>query len=470
MVVGDFPIAWGTVVVDAGRGGFVAGILAEQQGLKVVITVKGILAGECSNDGCILSIARIIAAHRFENEMHYDDRGITTEYVIVDFTRVLEWKTGVGKILIGGAEGHLIGNTVVITRAEVYFADVNILPVTTEVAALTYMFKIAVPATVSIPIEILGFIYSKRVINSTGALILPESPIKLVVIGGAYIDMESGTAFANFVTEVIVVVAGVEISAGFEIAMTSVVIRAPQKTGNVTIHIKATAKGVEGTETVVKDSFEVTGEIQTVEVDYVEVTVGRRPNIQEIGLEQVGGKMTDRGLIEFDEQCGTNVSNINAIADIFPAPPLAHKATYEGSVALEALSVHASAIDDIGFPAVSFTHPELSSVGYSKKQASEAGLTVTLSKFPFAANGSALSLYSTYGFLGLVTHKEDGHLVGALVAGVGASDINSEIALAIVAGMRAEVIAQTIHDHPTQGEIRMEAAVVALRMPIYIVK
>ena len=114
--------------------------------------------------------------------------------------------------------------------------------------------------------------------------------------------------------------------------------------------------------------------------------------------------------------------------------------------------------------------PELASVGYTKKQAEEAGMTVTVSKFPFAANGRALSLNSTDGFLQLVTRKEDGLLVGAQVAGAGASDIISEIGLAIEAGMTAEDIAQTIHAHPTLGEITMEAAEVALGMPIHIVK
>ena len=127
------------------------------------------------------------------------------------------------------------------------------------------------------------------------------------------------------------------------------------------------AKGVEETETGVKVSFEVKGEIQTVEADYVLVTVGRRPNTQEIGLEQVGVKMTDRGIIEIDEQCRTNVPNIYAIGDIVP-PPLAHKASYEGKVAVEAISGHASAIDYIGIPAVCFTDPELASVGYTKNK------------------------------------------------------------------------------------------------------
>ncbi|MCY8267635.1 FAD-dependent oxidoreductase, partial [Bacillus haynesii] len=297
-----------------------------------------------------------------------------------------------------------------------------------------------------------------------------EIPKKLVVIGGGYIGTELGTAYANFGTEVVILEGGEEILPGFEKQMSSLVKRNLKKKGNVEIHTKAMAKGVEEKADGVTVTFEVKGEEQTIDADYVLVTVGRVANTDELGLEQVGVEMTDRGIIKTDKQCRTNIPNIYAIGDIIEGPPLAHKASYEGKIAAEAIAGEAAEIDYLGIPAVVFSEPELASVGYTEAQAKEEGLSVTAAKFPFAANGRALSLNETDGFLKLVTRKEDGLVIGAQIAGASASDMISELSLAIEAGMTAEDIAMTIHAHPTLGEITMEAAEVAIGMPIHVVK
>ncbi|KAB2496186.1 dihydrolipoyl dehydrogenase [Priestia endophytica] len=468
MVVGDFPIETDTIVVGAGPGGYVAAIRAAQLGQKVTIIEKANLGGVCLNVGCIPSKALITAGHRIEHAKHSEDMGITVDNVKVDFTKVQEWKAGVVNKLTGGVEGLLKGNKVDIVKGEAYFVDQNTLRVMDENSAQTYTFKNVIIATGSRPVEIPGFKFSERVINSTGALALKEIPKKLVVIGGGYIGTELGTAYANFGTEVTIVEAADDILAGFEKQMTSIVKRELKKKGNVTVHTKAMAKGVEETKDGVKVTFEVGGKAETVEADYVLVTVGRRPNTDELGLEQLGIEMTDRGLIKIDKQCRTNVSNVYAIGDIVEGPPLAHKASYEAKIAAEAISGEPSEIDYLGIPAVCFTDPELASVGYTEAKAKEDGIAIKAAKFPFAANGRALSLNSTDGFLKLITRKEDGVIIGAQIAGSGASDIISELSLAIESGMTAEDVALTIHAHPTLGEITMEAAEVALGTPIHM--
>jgi dihydrolipoamide dehydrogenase len=149
---------------------------------------------------------------------------------------------------------------------------------------------------------------------------------------------------------------------------------------------------------------------------------------------------------------------------------LAHKASYEAKIAAEAIAGHAAEIDYLGIPAVVFSEPELASVGYTEAQAKEEGIAVNASKFPFAANGRALSLDSGDGFMKLITRKEDGLVIGAQIAGTSASDMIAELGLAIEAGMTAEDLAMTIHAHPTLGEITMEAAEVAIGSPIHIIK
>ncbi|MEV5036982.1 dihydrolipoyl dehydrogenase [Peribacillus frigoritolerans] len=470
MVVGDFPIETDTIVIGAGPGGYVAAIHAAQLGQKVTIVEKEYLGGVCCNVGCIPSKALIAAGHRYETAKHSDAYGITAENVKVDFSKVQEWKASVVKKLTGGVEGLLKGNKVEIVRGEAFFVGSNSLRVMGEKNTQTYTFKNAIIATGSRSIELPTFKYSKRVLNSTGALSLNEIPEKIVVIGGGVIGIELGGAYANFGTQVTILEGAEEIlGVGFEKQMSAVVTKSMKKKG-VEFYTKAIAKGVEETENGVTVTFEVKGEEKKIDADYVFVMVGRRPNTDEIGLEQAGVKMTDRGLIEIDKQCRTNVPNIYAIGDVVPGPQLAHKAFYEAKIAAEAIAGHPSEIDYIGIPAVVFSDPELATVGYTEQQAKDKGIEVVAAKFPYAGNGRALSLDSTDGFVKLVTRKEDGLVIGAQVAGANASDLISELGLAVETGLTAEDIAMTIHAHPTLGEMTMEAAEVALGTPIHIIK
>ncbi|GAB6889731.1 dihydrolipoyl dehydrogenase [Geobacillus stearothermophilus] len=468
MVVGDFAIETETLVVGAGPGGYVAAIRAAQLGQKVTIVEKGNLGGVCLNVGCIPSKALISASHRYEQAKHSEEMGIKAENVTIDFAKVQEWKASVVKKLTGGVEGLLKGNKVEIVKGEAYFVDANTVRVVNGDSAQTYTFKNAIIATGSRPIELPNFKFSNRILDSTGALNLGEVPKSLVVIGGGYIGIELGTAYANFGTKVTILEGAGEILSGFEKQMAAIIKKRLKKKG-VEVVTNALAKGAEEREDGVTVTYEANGETKTIDADYVLVTVGRRPNTDELGLEQLGVKMTDRGLIEVDHQCRTSVPNIFAIGDIVPGPALAHKASYEGKVAAEAIAGHPSAVDYVAIPAVVFSDPECASVGYFEQQAKDEGIDVIAAKFPFAANGRALALNDTDGFLKLVVRKEDGVVIGAQIIGPNASDMIAELGLAIEAGMTAEDIALTIHAHPTLGEIAMEAAEVALGTPIHII-
>ncbi|SFE42575.1 dihydrolipoyl dehydrogenase [Alteribacillus iranensis] len=471
MVVGDFPEEVDTLIIGSGPGGYVAAIRAAQLGQKVTIVEKESVGGVCLNVGCIPSKALIQAGHRFDEvKSGGDDLGITAENVSIDFSKVQDWKAGIVKKLTGGVESLLKGNNVNIVKGEAYFSDENSVKVSTdEYNSQTYKFKNCIVATGTHPTEIPNFKFSDRVIHSTGALQLKEIPEKLVVVGGGYIGIELAGAYANLGSEVVVLEGEKRILTGFEKQMAQLVQRRLKKKG-VKFHTQATAKNVEETENGVTVTAEVKGNEKTFDADYVLVSVGRKPNTEELGLEQIGVEMDDKGLIKVDKQLRSSKSNIYAIGDIVEGPQLAHKASYEGKIAAEAISGQASEVDYIGIPMVVFAEPELASVGYTEKEAKDAGYEVEAAKFPFQANGRALTLNDADGFMKLITRKEDGLVIGAQIAGPNASDMIAEAGLAIEAGMTAEDIAMTIHAHPTLGEITMETAEVALGTPIHITK
>jgi len=251
--------------------------------------------------------------------------------------------------------------------------------------------------------------------------------------------------------------------------MTQVVKKSLKKKG-VEVVVGASARGIEENENGVVVTYEVGGEEKTVEASYVLVTVGRRPNTDNLGLESLNIEFVERGLLKVDKQGRTSVSNIYAIGDIVSGPQLAHKASYEGKVAAEAIAGEKSIVDYLAIPAVCFTDPELATVGYNEEQAKSAGIEVKVAKFPFAVNGRALALNQPEGFVKLVARKEDDLLIGAQIVGAGASDMIAEMSLAIEGGMTAKDLALTIHAHPTLGEITMEAAEIIIGQPIHVVK
>ncbi|HIY58132.1 MAG TPA: dihydrolipoyl dehydrogenase [Candidatus Tetragenococcus pullicola] len=467
MVVGDFAIELDTVVIGAGPGGYVAAIRAAQMGQKVAIVEKEYIGGVCLNVGCIPSKALIAAGHHYHDAKDSEVFGVSTKEATLDFTKTQEWKENqVVNKLTSGVKMLLKKNKVEILEGEAFFVDDHSLRVMHPDSAQTYSFNHAIVATGSRPIEIPGFKFGGRVIDSTGGLALKEVPKKLAIIGGGVIGAELGGAYANLGAEVTIIEGTPQILPTYEKDMVKVVESDFKKKG-IKIITSAMAKEAVDNGDSVTIKYAVDGKEDSVTADYVMVTVGRRPNTNDMGLEQAGVEIGERGLIPVDNQGRTNIKNIFAIGDIVAGAALAHKASYEAKIAAEAISGKKVAVDYKAMPAVAFTDPELANVGMTIKEAKDAGLNAKAYKFPFAGNGRALSLNKTEGFIRLVTTVDDDVLIGAQIAGVGASDMVSELALAIESGMNAEDIALTIHPHPSLGEIVMDASELALGMPIH---
>ncbi|MEW9668954.1 dihydrolipoyl dehydrogenase [Ammoniphilus sp. 3BR4] len=466
MVVGEFTTEIDVLVIGAGPGGYVAAIRAAQLGKTVAIVDKDEVGGVCLNRGCIPSKALITAAHQYETMHHASDIGIRAENVQVDFSKVQEWKKGVVNKLTGGVASLLKGNKVQRLKGEVLFVNENEVRVFDGYEVNRYRFEHCIIATGSRPIELKAFPYGNRVISSTEALELKDIPKSMVVIGGGYIGIELGQTYAKFGTEVTILEGSNSILPGFEKEMSRWVERNLKKLGVVT-HTEALAQSVEQTDTEATVTFTVKGEEKKVTADYVLVTVGRRPNTDELGLEAINMEMTERGLIKIDHQCKTNVPNVYAIGDIVEGPALAHKASYEGKVAAEVIAGLPSMIDYKAIPAVVFCDPEIASVGLSETEAKDQGYEVLVGKFPYAANGRALSMNVGEGFVKIIGDKETGLVLGAQIVGPEASNLIAEVALAIEMGTTLEDITLTIHAHPTLGEIVMEAAEGALGHAIH---
>lgn len=468
MVVGEFTTEVDVLVIGAGPGGYVAAIRAAQLGKNVTIVDSNELGGVCLNRGCIPSKALISAAHKYEQmkDSKELDMGIVAEKVSVNFEKVQTWKKSVVKKLTGGVEGLLKGNKVTIMKGEALFVSENEVRVVDGYDVNRLKFNHCIIATGSRPIEIPSFPFGNRILSSTEALELNDIPKSMVIIGGGYIGIELGQTYAKLGTKVTIIEAEKQILPGFDKQLTQLVTKSLKRSG-VDINTQSSAKKAEQTENDITVTYEKNGQEESVTAEYLLVTVGRKANTNDIGLEAAGVKLTDRGLIQIDHQCRTNVDNIYAIGDIVEGVALAHKASYEGKVAAEVIAGHPSEIDYKVIPAVVFCEPELASVGLSEKEAQDKGYETFSGKFPFGANGRALALNETDGFVKIVAEKETGIILGSQIVGPEATNLIAEMALAIEMGATLEDVALTIHAHPTLGEVSMEAAESALGQGIH---
>jgi len=465
------------VVIGAGPGGYPAAIRLGQLKVKTAIIEREYMGGVCLNVGCIPSKAVIHAAKMFEKMGHAEDLGIQIPgKPTIDMKKLQTWKGGVVTKLTGGVRTLLKGNGVEVidgtAKIEKSGPDGHRITVTGKSGTQTIIAKNIVLATGSRPFEIPGFKVDNagRVIDSTGALALDHVPSRMVVIGGGYIGLELGMVYAKFGTKVTVVEALPRVPGSLDKGCVAVVERKLKKMGvEVMTNTKAKSWEDKGDRAVLTVET-ADGKTATIDTDKILLSIGRRPNSENLGLENVGVALDKRGFVISDEHLRTNVGGIYAIGDLIGGMMLAHKATKEGEVVAEVIAGHKAAFDVRTIPAVVFTDPEIASTGLTEDEAKAKGHTeLRVGKFPFAALGRALSVNDTDGFVKVVADKKTGELLGMHIVGNGAGDLISEGALAIEMGAVADDLRLTIHPHPTLSEAIMEASAAALGEAIHVI-
>jgi len=469
------------VVIGAGPGGYPAAIRLGQLKVKTAIVEREYIGGVCLNVGCIPSKSVIYAAKTFEKMGHSDDIGISIPgKPVLDMAKLQAWKGGVVTKLTSGVRTLLKANHVEIfdgsATLEKPGPDGHRITVKTKDGGTqTIVAKNVVLATGSRPMEIPGFkIDQQRIIDSTGALALAAVPPRLIVIGGGYIGLELGMVYAKFGSKVTVVEALPRILASMDKDCVAVVERKLKKMGvEVMTDTKAKSWEDKGDRAVLTVELkDAQGAIKTAQIDADKIllSIGRRPNSEQLGLDAAGVTLDQRGFVVVDDHLRTNVAGIYALGDLVGGMMLAHKATHEGEVVAEVIAGHKAAMDVRTIPAVVFTDPEIASTGLTEDEAKAKGHTeLKVGKFPFAALGRALSVNDTEGFAKVVVDAKTGEVLGVHIVANGAGDLISEGALAIEMGAVADDLRLTIHPHPTLSEAVMEAAAAALGEAVHIV-
>jgi dihydrolipoamide dehydrogenase len=459
-------IACKLLVIGAGPGGYVCAIRAGQLGMDTVIVEMTKPGGTCLNVGCIPSKALIHAADEFAAAVAMasgkDLVGVSVANPRIDLARTVAWKDGIVGRLNSGVAGLLkkAGVKVVIGRAA--FRDGKTVAVETETGQQLIRAENVVVATGSEPVELPSLPFGGNIISSTQALAMNSVPATIAVVGGGYIGLELGTAFAKIGSRVTVIEATERILPQYDADLTRPVLRRLANLG-VEIVTMAKAKGLASGALLVEKSD---GSEVRIAIDKVLVTVGRRAITEGWGREELVLDM-DGAFIRVDDQCRTSMRGIYAIGDVTGEPMLAHRAMAQGEMVAEIVAGHRRGWDKRCIPAVCFTDPEIVSAGVSPEAARAAGQQVKIGQFPFSASGRAMTLGAEAGFVRVVA-RADNHLVlGIQAVGTDVSELSAAFALAIEMGARLEDIAGTIHAHPTLGEGFQEASLKALGLALH---
>jgi dihydrolipoamide dehydrogenase len=459
MVMGETTVETQVVVIGAGPGGYAAAFRAADLGLEVTL-VHGEerLGGVCLLRGCIpskalLHLTQVIHDTRDASEMgiHFGQPNIAVE-------RVREWKDGIIDRLTKGLVTLSNRREVQLIQGRASFESSDTLRLRdSEVTRIR--FRHAILATGSRPIPLPGtdFQQSGRIMSSTGALELADVPERLLVVGAGYVGMELGSVYAAFGSRVIVVEMMPEILPGTDRDL----VRPFER------HARARFEAIH-LETKVAEMEEVSGQVRvTLDGDVEEseqtfdralVAIGRRPNSDDIGLENTSVEIDDRGFVQVDDRRRTADERIFAVGDVVGGLMLAHKAMHEGKVAAEVIAGEPAAFDVRAIPAVVYTDPSIAWAGLMENQAREEGRDIAVSRFPWGASGRALTMGAPHGLTKMVFAPDTEQILGVGIVGREAGEMIAEGVLAIEMGAVATDLDLSIHAHPTLSETEEEAA------------
>lgn len=449
------------VVIGGGPGGYPAAFYAADLGMDVTVIDRELNpGGVCLFKGCIPSKALLHVAKLINETKEASAWGVNLGEPEVDIDKLRSFKEGVVNKLTGGLGMLSKQRKVNFIQGSATFVDNNTLSVeTVDGVTQELKFEKAIIATGSSPTIVPGLsIDSPRVVDSTGALELPFKPKSMLVIGGGYIGLEMGTVYAAIGADVTVVEMTSTLLPSADRDLVQPLEKRLKKEFKE-IKTKTKVAKLEDVGDTVKVTFEDDkGNVTEEHFELVLMSIGRRPNSKGFGVENTGVKVDERGWIETDSQRRTHESHIWAIGDVAGEPMLAHKATYEGKVAVQAIQGKRSVYDPAAIPAVVFTDPEIAWAGLTELEAKEQGIAIKVAKFPWAASGRATTLDRSDGLTKLITHPETEQILGIGICGPGAGELIAEGTLAIEMGATVEDLSLTIHPHPTLSETVMESA------------
>ncbi|MCA8929763.1 MAG: dihydrolipoyl dehydrogenase [Alphaproteobacteria bacterium] len=460
-------IACKLLVIGGGPGGYVCAIRAGQLNIDTVLVEQKALGGTCLNVGCIPSKALIHAADEFARLTTFaadgGDIGISAGSPRLDFAKTQAWKTGVVQRLTGGVAHLLKGAGVKVIEGQARFRDGKSVHVSGLTGEQLVRAEAVVIATGSEPVQLPDLPFGGPVLSSTEALALPQVPERLAVVGAGYIGLEIGTAYAKLGSRVTVVEAEDRILPLYDADLAQPVAQRLRTLGVETL-LNARARRLHGDALVVATGD---GDERQLPADRVLVAVGRRPRLDDWGLEELALERDGRAL-RIDDRCRTSMRGVYAIGDVTGEPMLAHRAMAQGAMVAELVAGERRAWDKRCVPAICFTDPEVVSAGLSPEAARATGAEIRIGRFPFRANGRALATGREDGWVRIVARADNGLILGVQAVGAGVAELAAEFALALEMGATLEDLAATIHPHPSRSEAVPEAALGALGHSLHL--